>query len=45
MVWPDGGFYFGEWQRGEIDGYGMEIRADGSIRHKGLWKSGLPVRK
>ena len=44
MIWPDGGWYQGEWSQGQIDGYGLEMRANGTIRHKGLWKNGVPVR-
>jgi hypothetical protein len=45
MIWEDGGWYEGEWAQSEIDGYGIEMRADGSIRHNGLWKNGIPIRK
>jgi hypothetical protein len=45
MTWEDGGYYEGEWSQGEIDGYGKEIRPNGSIRHEGLWRNGFPVRK
>lgn len=44
MIWEDGGYYDGEWSQGEIDGYGKEFRADGTLRHEGLWRSGYPVR-
>ena len=44
MTWTDGGWYEGEWTQGEIHGYGMEIRPDGSLRHKGHWSKGVPIR-
>jgi hypothetical protein len=45
MTWTDGGWFEGEWSRGEIHGYGTEIRADGSMRHKGTWSKGVPIRQ
>lgn len=44
MTWTDGGWYEGEWHHGEIHGYGTEVRPDGTLRHKGEWNNGLPVR-
>jgi hypothetical protein len=44
MTWTDGGWYEGEWLQGEIHGYGKEIRGDGSLRHKGQWSKGVPIR-
>lgn len=44
MTWTDGGWYEGEWLGGQINGYGMEIRPDGSLRHRGLWREGFPIR-
>lgn len=31
-------------QAGEINGYGKEVRADGSVRHEGQWSRGVPIR-
>ena len=44
MHWPDGGVYEGEFWDCEITGFGIEYRADGSIRHDGLFRNGRPVR-
>lgn len=44
MTWNDGGYYEGEWQAGMIHGEGKEIRANGSLRHEGIWTNGQPVR-
>lgn len=44
MTWSDGGWYEGDWQGGEIHGFGVEVRPDGSIRHKGRWSKGIPIR-
>jgi hypothetical protein len=44
MTWTDGGWYEGEWCQGEVHGYGVEIRSDGSVRHKGRWSMGVPIR-
>ena len=44
MTWSDGGWYEGEWKQGEANGHGMEIRPDGSLRHHGKWRKGVPVR-
>ena len=38
-----GGFYAGDWTKGEKK-FGMEVRADGTLRHDGQWKNGTPVR-
>jgi hypothetical protein len=27
-----------------MDGEGMEVRGDGTLRHDGLWRKGLPVQ-
>jgi hypothetical protein len=44
LTWSDGGWYLGEWNKGEIYGVGMEIRRDGTIRHDGVWRQGVPIR-
>ena len=43
-IWKDGRTYKGEWAHGKANGYGREVRADGSVRHDGLWKNDVPVR-
>jgi hypothetical protein len=45
MSWSDGGWYEGNWVYGEMDGYGKEVRPDGTMRHQGEWRKGQPVRK
>jgi hypothetical protein len=45
MRWCDDGIYEGEWQNGEIHGYGAEIRTDGTLRHRGIWENGAPIRR
>jgi hypothetical protein len=45
MTWSDGGSYAGAWCFGEMHGHGVELRPyDGTIRHKGVWQQGVPVR-
>lgn len=44
-IWAGGRCYRGEWKDGWAHGYGVEMRADGSIRHDGEWKRDKPVRK
>jgi hypothetical protein len=44
MTWTDGGWIEGGWSRGEIHGYGMEMRADGSMQQKGPCSKDVPVR-
>jgi hypothetical protein len=44
MQWCDGGIYEGEWNFGEIHGHGTEIRTDGTLRHRGTWEKGAPIR-
>lgn len=42
-VWADGRCFRGEW----VDGHtriGVEVRADGTIRHDGEWRDDRPVR-
>jgi hypothetical protein len=43
-VWATGRKYHGEWRAGQAQGYGVESRADGTIRHQGEWKKDRPVR-
>jgi hypothetical protein len=43
-VWADGRWYRGEWSLGHAEGYGVEMRPDGSIRHDGEWLQDKPVR-
>ncbi|GKY98078.1 hypothetical protein MPSEU_000765700 [Mayamaea pseudoterrestris] len=44
MLWSDGGWYEGNWLHGEMDGYGKEVHPDGTLRHEGQWRNGMPVR-
>mmetsp|Transcript_1814 Transcript_1814/g.2206 ORF Transcript_1814/g.2206 Transcript_1814/m.2206 type:complete len:178 (+) Transcript_1814:639-1172(+) len=44
-VWNDGRTYKGEWKEGKADGYGVEKRCDGSIRHEGMWNQDVPIRE
>jgi hypothetical protein len=44
-AWSDGRCYRGEWMQGQAHGRGVETRADGSIRHDGLWKMNRPVHQ
>lgn len=43
-TWPDGSIYLGEWKNGKTHGHGIEWRADGSVRHEGLFEDDEPVR-
>jgi hypothetical protein len=43
-VWADGRCFRGDWVDGHAR-FGVEVRADGTIRHNGLWKHDRPVRK
>ena len=42
-TWKDGRVYKGEWREGKADGYGVEKRANGTIRHEGMWEQDHPV--
>lgn len=44
-TWKDGRVYKGEWREGKADGYGVEKRANGTIRHEGMWEQDHPVRR
>jgi len=33
----------GEWKDGRANGYGIQRRSDGSVRHDGLWENDKPV--
>lgn len=44
MKWADGSVYEGEFWNSEITGFGKEYRPDGTIRHKGLFRNGVPLR-
>jgi hypothetical protein len=44
MIWSDGGWYLGDWHKDEMHGWGMELEPDGTVRHEGRWKRGVPVR-
>lgn len=44
-VWSSGRKYHGEWRAGKAQGYGVEWRADGTVRHRGDWKNDRPLRK
>lgn len=43
-VWADGRCFRGEWVDGHTR-FGVEVRADGSIRHCGEWRNDRPLRK
>lgn len=43
-VWADGRCFRGDWVTGHAR-YGVEVRADGTIRHNGEWCNDRPVRK
>jgi hypothetical protein len=43
-VWADGRCFRGDWVDGHAR-FGVEVRADGTIRHNGLWEHDRPVRK
>jgi hypothetical protein len=43
--WKDGRCYQGEWKEGTAHGYGVELKADGTVRHKGLWNKNKPVKQ
>ena len=45
VVWASGRRYRGEFKEGLAHGYGIEYRADGSVRHDGRWEKDRPVRK
>ena len=36
--------YVGAYKNGKRNGKGTQTLADGSVRHSGLWKDGMPVR-
>ena len=42
--WSDGRSYRGEWKDGRANGYGVETRPNGTIRHDGEWKDDRPIR-
>jgi MORN repeat len=42
MTWNDGAMYDGDWVMGQMHGFGTEIRGNGTLRHKGEFKDGLP---
>lgn len=42
-IWADGRCFRGEWLDGHAHS-GVEIRADGTIRHDGVWRKNRPVR-
>ena len=42
--WADGRIYKGEWKEGKADGYGIEVRPNGSVRHDGEWREDVPIR-
>lgn len=42
--WSDGRSYRGEWKEGRANGYGVETRPNGTIRHDGEWKDDRPIR-
>ena len=42
-IWADGRCFRGEWLNGHTRA-GVETRADGSIRHDGVWRKNRPVR-
>lgn len=44
-TWPDGHLYKGEWKEGKTHGKGVEYRADGSIRHEGMFRDDEPVKR
>lgn len=43
--WSDGRSYRGEWKDGRANGYGVETRPNGTIRHDGEWKEDRPIRE
>lgn len=42
--WADGRSYRGEWKEGRANGYGVETRPNGTIRHDGEWRDDRPIR-
>lgn len=43
MTWNDGATYDGDWVMGKMHGFGTELRSNGTLRHKGEFKDGLPA--
>ena len=44
MTFGEGGFFEGAWVQGRPEGYGKEVRADGTVYHEGAWAAGVPER-
>jgi hypothetical protein len=43
-LWADGRCLFGEWLDGHAH-FGIEVRANGTIRHNGEWSKDRPIRR
>ena len=45
MVWSNGRYYVGNFEKDEQHGFGTGFNSDKTLFHHGLWRHGSPIKK
>jgi hypothetical protein len=45
MIWSDGTYYIGIYDKDKRDGFGTEFNPDRSVFHHGIWSNSSPIKK